>query len=355
MMGPAMVVLLAGGVSAIMNNTQTHGHHPVLDGAGWSAAPRQPSLPLLTVLVNIPLGGARCLPVRAMARSPCRCWRRWPTSPASSRATTITAWIMGHGLALMFSPTSVVLVGGLAIAKVGYDQFPTLCLAAAAGPVRGVGGRHRRSRPRYLDRGHAAPLSRPACRLSVHRSSFRVQAHRTSLRRTASARFAHARLGCAVAGGLFWPVVPARWKPPPPEIRPVRTITVAPRADQTTSVALTGTVQAQNEINLSFRIDGRLVERTVDIGDNVKSRSVDRPARPAERRELAYRPCACAARGRQCAAGRSAQQLHDRMRRAGGRGRGLARAVRAGQGVAAIGRGAGAVGAGPAQRCRRTG
>ena len=35
-------------------------------------------------------------------------------------------------------------------------------------------------------------------------------------------------------------------------------------------VALTGTVQAQTEINLSFRIDGRLIERTVDIGDNVK-------------------------------------------------------------------------------------
>jgi RND family efflux transporter MFP subunit len=33
---------------------------------------------------------------------------------------------------------------------------------------------------------------------------------------------------------------------------------------------LTGTVQAQNEINLSFRIDGRLVERTVEIGDNVR-------------------------------------------------------------------------------------
>jgi uncharacterized ion transporter superfamily protein YfcC len=39
------------------------------------------------------------------------------------RATTITAWIMGHGLSLMFSPTSVVLVGGLAIAKVGYDKY----------------------------------------------------------------------------------------------------------------------------------------------------------------------------------------------------------------------------------------
>ena len=40
-----------------------------------------------------------------------------------SRAPTITAWIMGHGLALMVSPTSVVLVGGLAIAKVGYDKY----------------------------------------------------------------------------------------------------------------------------------------------------------------------------------------------------------------------------------------
>jgi uncharacterized ion transporter superfamily protein YfcC len=40
-----------------------------------------------------------------------------------SRATPITAWIMGHGLSLMFSPTSVVLVGGLAIAKVGYDKY----------------------------------------------------------------------------------------------------------------------------------------------------------------------------------------------------------------------------------------
>lgn len=56
---------------------------------------------------------------------------------------------------------------------------------------------------------------------------------------------------------------------PPPEIRPVRTITVAPRSLDN-AVALTGTVQAQNEINLSFRIDGRLVERLVEVGDNVR-------------------------------------------------------------------------------------
>lgn len=56
---------------------------------------------------------------------------------------------------------------------------------------------------------------------------------------------------------------------PPPEIRPVRAMTIDKRATSST-VALTGTVQAQTEINQSFRIDGRLVERTVDIGDNVK-------------------------------------------------------------------------------------
>lgn len=58
-------------------------------------------------------------------------------------------------------------------------------------------------------------------------------------------------------------------EPPPPEVRPVRAITVAPRAAGN-AVALTGTVQAQTEINQSFRIDGRLIERTVDVGDTVK-------------------------------------------------------------------------------------
>ena len=54
-----------------------------------------------------------------------------------------------------------------------------------------------------------------------------------------------------------------------PEIRPVRVITIESRAASGV-VSLTGSVQAQTEINESFRIDGRLVERTVDIGDKVK-------------------------------------------------------------------------------------
>ena len=121
MMGPAMVVLLAGGVSAIMTNTQTldtvlFSMEKMVSGASVAV------FTFLTVLVNIPLGvlipsssghGALAMPLLA------------PLADFAqvNRATTITAWIMGHGLALMVAPTSVVLVGGLAIARVGYDKY----------------------------------------------------------------------------------------------------------------------------------------------------------------------------------------------------------------------------------------
>jgi RND family efflux transporter MFP subunit len=55
---------------------------------------------------------------------------------------------------------------------------------------------------------------------------------------------------------------------PEPEIRPVRTMVVEERALGET-VSLTGTVQAQTEINFAFRIDGRLIERNADVGDTV--------------------------------------------------------------------------------------
>ncbi len=121
MMGPAMVVLLAGGVAAIMTNTQTmdtvlFSMERMVSGASAAV------FTFLTVLVNIPLGalipsssghGALAMPLLA------------PLADFAqvSRATTITAWIVGHGLALAIAPTSVVLVGGLAIAKVGYNQY----------------------------------------------------------------------------------------------------------------------------------------------------------------------------------------------------------------------------------------
>ena len=77
---------------------------------------------VVTVLVNIPLAilipstsghAALAMPLLAPLAD----------FASVSRATTITSWIMGAGLTQMFSPTSVVLVGGLAIAKVGYDKY----------------------------------------------------------------------------------------------------------------------------------------------------------------------------------------------------------------------------------------
>lgn len=121
MIGPAMVVLLAGGVSVIMNNTQTldtilSSMEQLVSGASAGV------FAIVTVIINIPLAflipsssghGALAMPLLAPLAD----------FAGVSRATTITAWITGHGWTLLWSPTSVVVVGGLAIAKVGYDKY----------------------------------------------------------------------------------------------------------------------------------------------------------------------------------------------------------------------------------------
>jgi RND family efflux transporter MFP subunit len=53
-----------------------------------------------------------------------------------------------------------------------------------------------------------------------------------------------------------------------PPLRPVRTIVVR-HALVGEPIKLTGRIQAQNTVNLAFRIGGRLVERNVDVGDIV--------------------------------------------------------------------------------------
>jgi RND family efflux transporter MFP subunit len=53
------------------------------------------------------------------------------------------------------------------------------------------------------------------------------------------------------------------------EVRPVRTVTIESR-DSSGKIALTGRIQSQSEVNQAFRLDGQLLERTVEIGDNVK-------------------------------------------------------------------------------------
>ena len=54
------------------------------------------------------------------------------------------------------------------------------------------------------------------------------------------------------------------------EVRPVRAISIEAR-DSQGGITLTGRVQAQTEVNQSFRLDGQLIERLVDIGDSVKA------------------------------------------------------------------------------------
>lgn len=57
------------------------------------------------------------------------------------------------------------------------------------------------------------------------------------------------------------------------EVRPVRVMTIERHAAGS-AIALTGRLQAQAEVNESFRIDGRLTERKVDVGDHVRSGQV---------------------------------------------------------------------------------
>ena len=76
--------------------------------------------------------------------------------------------------------------------------------------------------------------------------------------------------------------------PPAPQARPVRTVTVEHRAEGET-VSLTGQVRARDQASLAFRLDGRVIERPVNVGDVLQAgQLVARldPAEPAERAAL---------------------------------------------------------------------
>jgi len=97
----------------------------------------------------------------------------------------------------------------------------------------------------------------------------------------------------------------------PAEIRPVRAMTVA-KAMAGDIVTLNGTVQAQTEINQSFRIGGRLLERSVGVGDTI------RPGQPIARLDSQNEETSLiAARAQQAAAQaqlNEAQSMYARMR-----------------------------------------
>jgi membrane fusion protein, multidrug efflux system len=58
-----------------------------------------------------------------------------------------------------------------------------------------------------------------------------------------------------------------------PEARPVRVVTVE-RGAAGETVSLTGQVEAETEVGLSFRVGGRMIQRSVNVGDRVKAGQV---------------------------------------------------------------------------------
>src|ERR1700747_402188 len=68
-----------------------------------------------------------------------------------------------------------------------------------------------------------------------------------------------------------------------PEVRPVRTVTVA-RQPAGETVVLTGHIEAENEAALGFRISGRVIARSVNVGDRGQAGQVLRRLDPQEER-----------------------------------------------------------------------
>jgi RND family efflux transporter MFP subunit len=61
--------------------------------------------------------------------------------------------------------------------------------------------------------------------------------------------------------------------PPTPAARPVRTVTIE-RSTEGETLSLTGQVRAKDEVNLAFRLDGRIIRRLVNVGDRVTAGQV---------------------------------------------------------------------------------
>ena len=78
-----------------------------------------------------------------------------------------------------------------------------------------------------------------------------------------------ARLGLLASLSVLLTACGSAEAPAVEDIRPVRAVAAEQRAGGDT-VAITGSIQAEAEINSAFRIDGRIIDRFVNVGDSVK-------------------------------------------------------------------------------------
>ncbi|MET9607655.1 Na+/H+ antiporter NhaC family protein [Streptomyces sp. NPDC006512] len=120
-MSPALVIMLARGVTVIMNNskitdTVLHSIEGVVEGAPSSL------FAVIVFVVNLPLAflipstsGHATLAMPILA----------PLADFAgvSRAVVVTAWQAASGWMNLWVPTTAVTIGGVALAKVGYDKY----------------------------------------------------------------------------------------------------------------------------------------------------------------------------------------------------------------------------------------
>lgn len=118
---PALVIMLARGVTVIMNNskitdTVLHSIEGVVKGTSSGV------FAVIVFLVNLPLAflipstsGHATLAMPILA----------PLADFAgvSRAVVVTAWQSASGWMNLWVPTTAVTIGGVALAKVGYDKY----------------------------------------------------------------------------------------------------------------------------------------------------------------------------------------------------------------------------------------
>jgi uncharacterized ion transporter superfamily protein YfcC len=120
-LGAGLIIVLARGITVVMKNaymTDTILHWMEKSVSGRSSA----SFAILALLVNIPIAflvpsssghAALVMPILA------------PLADFAnvSRATAVTCFQTASGLVNLVTPTSAVIMGGLALSKVGYDKY----------------------------------------------------------------------------------------------------------------------------------------------------------------------------------------------------------------------------------------
>ena len=119
--GPAFLVAVARGISVLMNNTKTI--DTVLNAMeGLVAGASSVVFTLLAFVASLPLafligggsaGTALVMPVFAPLGD----------FAGIDRSLVLTVWSTAGGWLLLLLPTNALLIAGLALAKVGFDQY----------------------------------------------------------------------------------------------------------------------------------------------------------------------------------------------------------------------------------------